>query len=156
MTSTKMRVRTTLGVAVAGRTVVGVPGGVPGRVVTVVAVEPGGQGAPEAVESLMAVAQPELTEPSMATALPELVESRLARPLPEHTESPVATQVPEATESLVARAPPLVPGPDVAIWAPAGLTSSPSTAASPARATPMVVLTRILVFMNPSFSCLIR
>jgi hypothetical protein len=77
-----------------------------------------------------------------ATALPELVESTLARPLPEQVESTVATQVPEATEPLVARAPPLV---WLVVWAPAGLTSSPSTAATPARATARVVLTRIFV-----------
>jgi hypothetical protein len=121
------------------------PPPVAGRVVAVVPPGPGpagGQGEPEAVESLTAVAQPELVEPSRATALPELVESLVALPLPEHTESLTATQVPEATESVVARAPPLVEGPEV--WAAAGPASRPITAATPAMATAMLVLSRIV------------
>src|SRR5215212_7941944 len=117
-------------VVVAGRTVV-----------AVVAVVAAGQGEPEAVLSLTAVAQPEAVEPPLALALPELVESLTAVPLPEHTESLTATQVPEATESVVARAPPLVEGPEV--WAPAGPASRPITAAAPAMATAMLVLSRI-------------
>ena len=89
----------------------------------------------------MAVAQPELVEPSRAVALPELVESSTAVPLPEHTESSMATQVPEATESEVARAPPLVLGPES--WAPAGPASRPITAAMPAMAIAMLVLSRM-------------
>jgi hypothetical protein len=74
--------------------------------------------------------------------MPELVLSMTALPLPEQVESLADTQVPEATESTVARAPPLVDGPEV--WAPAGPASRPITAAAPAMAMAMLVLSRIV------------
>jgi hypothetical protein len=120
------------------------PVAVAGRVVAVVAVVAAGQGAPDAVDRLVAVAQPELTEPLAATALPELVELPVARPLPEHTEPFVAVQVPEPTELPVATAPPLV---WLVVWAPAGPASRPRMPTTPAKAASIDVLSRLLLLV---------
>jgi hypothetical protein len=109
-----------------------------------------GQGLPDAVDRLVAVAQPELTEPFTATALPEDVESPEARPLPEQTESAVATQVPEATDPPEANAPPLF---WLVVWAPAGPAIRARRPTTPARAISIDALSPlfVVVIVLPSF-----